>query len=98
MRYGSWDIEGTTMDFALSEELVQIRDTVRRFMASEVKAPTAEAERTGRFPREIIARMGEAGFFGTAFPEEVGGSGSASRRWRSSPRRSRGRSPATATA
>ncbi|MBI1776147.1 MAG: acyl-CoA dehydrogenase family protein [Proteobacteria bacterium] len=62
------------MDFALPEELIQVRDSVRRFMANEARAPTAAAEAMSRFPREIIARMGEAGFFGAAFPEAVGGS------------------------
>jgi isovaleryl-CoA dehydrogenase len=58
----------------LPPELDAVRQSVFRFMRAEV-APVIEAlERERHFPRELIARMGAAGFFGAAFPESVGGS------------------------
>ena len=62
------------MDFDLSPDLVQMRDTVEKLMR-EVAQPAAKAaEREGRFPREAVAKLGAEGVFGTAFPESVGDS------------------------
>ena len=62
------------MHFELSPELQQTRDTVERLMV-EVAQPAAKtAERERRFPREAVKTLGEAGVFGAAFPESVGGS------------------------
>ena len=48
--------------------------SLRRLVATEIE-PVADAlEAAGTFPRDLIARLGEAGFFGAAFPESVGGS------------------------
>jgi len=63
------------MDFALSEEQLMIRDMCRSF-ADEVIAPQAEEmEKTGEYPYDIIARMGELGMMGIPFAEEYGGGG-----------------------
>jgi isovaleryl-CoA dehydrogenase len=58
----------------LAPELVPVRESVTRFMAAEVLPVIAGLEARKIFPRELIARMGAAGFFGAAFPEHVGGS------------------------
>ncbi|HDM78527.1 MAG TPA: acyl-CoA dehydrogenase [Deltaproteobacteria bacterium] len=64
------------MDFQLTEEQKMIRDMSRRF-ANEVIAPRVEEiEKTGEYPYDIIAQMGELGMMGIPFPEEYGGSGS----------------------
>jgi len=63
------------MSFDLSLEQRMIRDMAREF-AREVIAPRGEEmERTGDYPYDIIARMGEVGMMGIPFPEEYGGSG-----------------------
>jgi alkylation response protein AidB-like acyl-CoA dehydrogenase len=49
------------------------RESVERFVAQRVAPVIRDAERNRRFPRDIVAGMGEAGFFGAAFPEEIGG-------------------------
>lgn len=50
-----------------------LRDQVRRFVAEEV-VPNGEAwEAAGAVPREVLARMGEFGFFGIRYPERFGG-------------------------
>jgi len=63
------------MDFSLTEEQQMIRRMCREF-AEEYIAPRAEEmDRTGGYPYDIIARMGELGMMGIPFPEEYGGSG-----------------------
>ena len=62
------------MDFTLPTDLLQIRDTVERLMVDVAQPAAKEAEREGRFPRAAIARLGAEGVFGSAFPENVGGS------------------------
>ena len=57
----------------LTDEQKQVKDLAKRY-ADEKIAPTVEHnEREHIFPREIIEEMGEMGFFGAAFPKEVGG-------------------------
>jgi short/branched chain acyl-CoA dehydrogenase len=63
------------MDFDLSQEQQQIRDTCRDF-AREVVAPAAEElDREHRFGYDIVRQMGELGLFGLPFDEEFGGAG-----------------------
>lgn len=63
------------MDLDLTDENKMIRDMARDF-ADEVIAPRAEdMERTGEYPYDIIAQMGELGMMGIPFSEEYGGSG-----------------------
>lgn len=63
------------MDFNLTEEQQMIRRMCREF-AEEYIAPRAEEmDRTGEYPYDLIARMGELGMMGIPFPEEYGGSG-----------------------
>ncbi len=63
------------MNFDLSDEHRMIRDMARKF-ADEVIAPRAEEmERTGEYPYDIMAQMGELGMMGLPYPEEYGGSG-----------------------
>jgi acyl-CoA dehydrogenase len=51
------------------------RDSVQRFIATEV-APNVDAWRSAdEMPREVVAAAGAAGFLGTAVPEEFGGGG-----------------------
>lgn len=61
------------MDFDLPEELERVRDTVTRFVATEVEPAIARYEANAEFPRPIIEKMGDAGLFGAAFPTRLGG-------------------------
>ncbi len=66
------------MVFDLPEEAQLLRRTVREFAEGEV-APVAQAlDRDKRFPYELVARMGELGWMGIPFPEDVGGAGGTS--------------------
>ncbi len=63
------------MDFELTEEHKLIRETARDFAAREVAPKAAELDKSGRWPTEIVKRLGELGFMGVAVPEEHGGAG-----------------------
>ncbi|HEV2752735.1 MAG TPA: acyl-CoA dehydrogenase family protein [Solirubrobacteraceae bacterium] len=66
------------MVFDLPEDAQLLRRTVREFAEAEV-APVAQAlDRDKRFPYELVARMGELGWMGIPFPEDVGGAGGTS--------------------
>jgi len=63
------------MDFDLTEEHKLIRDTARDFAAREIAPKAAELDKSGRWPTEIVKRLGELGFLGVAIPTEYGGAG-----------------------
>src|ERR1700730_10172045 len=63
------------MDFDLTEEQRLIRDTARDFAAREVAPKAAELDKTGRWPTEIVKRLGELGLLVMAGPREYGGAG-----------------------
>ncbi len=63
------------MDFTLNEEQTAIRDTCREFAEQEIKPLAEEMDATGKFPYELIRKMGELGLLGLPFSEEYGGAG-----------------------
>ena len=63
------------MDFDLTEEQRLVRDMARDFAAREIAPKAAEIDKSGRWPAEIVAKMGELGFLGMAIPQEYGGAG-----------------------
>ena len=63
------------MDFQLSDEQRQIRDTLADFAEREIKPNSAGWDKDATFPREVIAQLGELGFLGVSFPEKYGGGG-----------------------
>jgi alkylation response protein AidB-like acyl-CoA dehydrogenase len=66
------------MNFELSQEQRQIRDTVASFAEREIKPFSAQWERAESFPRELFAKLGDLGFLGVPFPEHLGGGGAGS--------------------
>lgn len=58
-----------------TEEHEALRKVIRQFVKKEVKPYVDEWENEGIFPREIVKRMGDLGFLGLRYPEEVGGQG-----------------------
>jgi short-chain 2-methylacyl-CoA dehydrogenase len=66
------------MIFDLSDETRLLQRTVREFADGEV-APAAEGlDKTKSFPYEIVRKMGELGWMGIPFPEDIGGAGGTS--------------------
>lgn len=63
------------MEEKLGPEIDTIRETARRFAADKVSPRASELDATGEFPYDLVAEMGQLGFFGMLMPEEYGGSG-----------------------
>ena len=63
------------MDFSLTPEQVQLRDTVREFATREVAPYIRDWDANGEFHPEILYKMGELGLLGLPIPEEYGGAG-----------------------
>lgn len=59
----------------LTDEQRMIRDLARDFAKNEIKPVSGDLDREGRFPSELVRRLGELGFMGIFIPEEYGGSG-----------------------
>jgi alkylation response protein AidB-like acyl-CoA dehydrogenase len=59
----------------LTETQRQLRDAVRAFARERIAPAAAEIDRTGRYPRDILAGLGELGALGVFVPEEYGGAG-----------------------
>ena len=62
------------MDFTQPEEIAAAAASVRRFAEAEILPVIDGYEERHEFPHPIIEKMGAAGFFGAAFPDELGGS------------------------
>jgi alkylation response protein AidB-like acyl-CoA dehydrogenase len=63
------------MHFDLPDDHRLLQQTVRDFAVQEVAPVAEELDHEKRFPYEIVAKMGELGWMGIPFPEEVGGAG-----------------------
>ena len=63
------------MEFMLTEEQRQIRDTVAEFVDEEVVPRAAEIDETDEFPADLIDEMAELGLMGMPFPVEYEGAG-----------------------
>ena len=63
------------MFFDLPDDHRLLQQTVREFADQEVAPVAEELDRTKSFPYELVAKMGELGWMGIPFPEEVGGAG-----------------------
>ncbi|WP_027008446.1 acyl-CoA dehydrogenase family protein [Conexibacter woesei] len=63
------------MLFDLDDDTQLLQRTVRDFATGEVAPQAEELDRTKAFPYDLVARMGELGWMGIPFPEEVGGAG-----------------------
>jgi alkylation response protein AidB-like acyl-CoA dehydrogenase len=63
------------MDFRLTEEQIQIKQSVKDFAESEIKPHVMEWDEAQTFPTEVVKKLGELGMLGAIFPEEYGGAG-----------------------
>jgi acyl-CoA dehydrogenase len=56
-----------------SDEHLALRETVRRFVATEITPHVAAWDEAGGFPRELYRKAAAVGLLGIGFPEEFGG-------------------------
>jgi alkylation response protein AidB-like acyl-CoA dehydrogenase len=61
------------VDFQLTEQQRDFRDTLRSFVAREILPVAHEWEAADRYPAEIVESMRRMGLFGITVPEEYGG-------------------------
>ena len=58
-----------------TDEHVQLRETINRWVKAEIVPNVDDWERAGEFPRELYNRAAELGFLGLKYPVELGGQG-----------------------
>ena len=63
------------MDFEYTPEQIQLRKSVREFAEAEIAPHVMEWDEDQVFPTEVIHKLGQLGYMGSIFPEELGGSG-----------------------
>lgn len=63
------------MDFALTEEQVSLRKSVRAFAETEIAPHVLTWDEGNIFPEGVVKKCGELGYLGAIFPEEYGGAG-----------------------
>jgi alkylation response protein AidB-like acyl-CoA dehydrogenase len=68
------DFTARRKHFIFTDEHEQLRESIRRFVISELQPHADEWEET-TFPDWVFRRMGELGFLGLNKPEEYGGQG-----------------------
>jgi len=54
-------------------EHLALRESVRRFVASEITPHAGEWDEAGSFPRDLYRKAADVGLLGLGFPEEYGG-------------------------
>jgi alkylation response protein AidB-like acyl-CoA dehydrogenase len=63
------------VDFEYTPEQIQLRRSVREFAEAEILPHVMEWDEGQTFPLETIRKLGELGYMGSIFPEELGGAG-----------------------
>jgi acyl-CoA dehydrogenase len=58
-----------------TDEHEQLREAIRRFVATELRPHAEEWEDARWFPNTVFERMAELGYLGLKYPEELGGEG-----------------------
>ncbi|HEX3745635.1 MAG TPA: acyl-CoA dehydrogenase family protein [Bryobacteraceae bacterium] len=63
------------MDFEYTPEQIALRKAVREFAEGEIAPHVMEWDEAQTFPLETIQKLGQLGYMGAIFPEELGGAG-----------------------
>jgi alkylation response protein AidB-like acyl-CoA dehydrogenase len=63
------------VDFEYTPEQLQLRKSVREFAEAEIAPHVMDWDEAQTFPAECIRKVGELGYMGSIFPEELGGAG-----------------------
>jgi butyryl-CoA dehydrogenase len=65
----------TAVSPILNDDHHQVRELVRDFAEGEIRPVARDLDRDARFPWETVKMMGELGFLGAPWSEELGGAG-----------------------
>ena len=63
------------MDFNFTEDQLAIQDVARRIAQERIAPVAADFDKSGEFPSETVAVLGENGLMGIEVPHEYGGAG-----------------------
>jgi alkylation response protein AidB-like acyl-CoA dehydrogenase len=63
------------VDFQYTPEQIQLRRSVREFAEAEILPHVMEWDEAQTFPLQVIRKLGQLGYMGSIFPEELGGAG-----------------------
>ncbi|MCG3174670.1 MAG: Acyl-CoA dehydrogenase [Myxococcota bacterium] len=63
------------MHFELTEQQIQVRDTIRAFAEKEIAPHAGKWDEEHRFPIETVRAIGKLGALGIVVPEKYGGAG-----------------------
>lgn len=63
------------MDFTLPEEIIALRDVVRKFAAEKLRPHSRQWDREMTLPDWVVPALGELGLMGVLTPEKYGGAG-----------------------
>jgi alkylation response protein AidB-like acyl-CoA dehydrogenase len=63
------------MDFEYTQEQIALRKAVREFAEGEIAPHVMEWDEAQIFPLDVIRKLGQLGYMGAIFPEELGGAG-----------------------
>jgi alkylation response protein AidB-like acyl-CoA dehydrogenase len=63
------------VEFEYTPEQLQLRRSVREFAEAEIGPHVMEWDEAQTFPLEVIEKLGQLGYMGSIFPEELGGAG-----------------------
>lgn len=63
------------IDFELTPEQKLLKNSARKFFESELRPHSAEIDRDGKFPADIIRKMADMGYLSAPIPEKYGGAG-----------------------
>ena len=62
------------MNFEYTPEQVALRKAVREFAEGEIAPHVMEWDEAQIFPLDVIRKLGQLGYMGSIFPEDLGGS------------------------
>jgi alkylation response protein AidB-like acyl-CoA dehydrogenase len=63
------------VDFEYTSEQLQLKRAVREFAEVEILPHVMEWDEAQTFPSEVVRKLGQLGYMGAIFPEELGGAG-----------------------
>jgi alkylation response protein AidB-like acyl-CoA dehydrogenase len=69
------DPEEEAMEFRPTEGQVAVAKAAREFAENEMRPVVMQHDESQEFPFEIVRKLGELGFMGMTWPEELGGAG-----------------------